>query len=82
LAGLTGAVAVFAGLAIIDKIGAGLVNGLNITANLLTSLPIDHFGLMNMPVHAMNVWRIIGAIDGRNCPHLPVLMSNQDGRFG
>ena len=44
LAGLTGAVAVFAGLALIDKIGAGPVNGLIITANLLTSLAIDHFG--------------------------------------
>ena len=40
----------FAGLALIDKIGAGPVNGLIITANLLTSLAIDHFGLMNMPV--------------------------------
>ena len=49
LAGLTGAVAVFAGLALIDKIGAGPVNGLIIMANLLTSLAIDHFGLMNMP---------------------------------
>ena len=60
LAGLTGAVAVFAGLALIDKLGAGPVNGLIITANLLASLAIDHFGLMNMPVHALNVWRIIG----------------------
>ncbi|MFZ1883504.1 MAG: DMT family transporter [Rhodoplanes sp.] len=60
LAGLTGAVAVFAGLALIDKMGAGPVNGLIITANILTSLAIDHFGLMNMPVHALNVWRVIG----------------------
>jgi bacterial/archaeal transporter family-2 protein len=62
LAGLTGAVAVFAGLALIDKIGAGPVNGLIITANLLTSLAIDHFGLMNMPVHTLNVWRVIGGL--------------------
>jgi bacterial/archaeal transporter family-2 protein len=61
LAGLTGAVAVFAGLVFIDKIGAGPVNGLIITANLLTSLAIDHFGLMNMPTHSLNVWRIVGA---------------------
>jgi transporter family-2 protein len=60
LAGLTGAVAVFAGLALIDKMGAGPVNGLIITANILTSLAIDHFGLMNMPVHSLNVWRVIG----------------------
>ena len=62
LAGLTGAVAVFAGLALIDKMGAGPVNGLIITANILTSLAIDHFGLMNMPVHALNVWRVIGGV--------------------
>jgi bacterial/archaeal transporter family-2 protein len=62
LAGLTGAVAVFAGLELIDKLGAGPVNGLIITANLLASLAIDHFGLMNMPVHALNVWRVMGGV--------------------
>ena len=62
LAGLTGAVAVFAELAFIDKIGAGPVNGLIITANLLASLAIDHFGLMNMPVHGLNVWRVVGGV--------------------
>jgi uncharacterized membrane protein YdcZ (DUF606 family) len=62
LAGLTGAVAVFAGLALIDKIGAGPVNGLIITANLLTSLAIDHFGLMNLPVHPLNFGRVIGGL--------------------
>ena len=58
LAGPTGAVAVFAGLALI--LGAGLVNGLIIAANIITSLAIDHFGLMNTPAHAMNLWRFIG----------------------
>jgi transporter family-2 protein len=38
------------------------VNGLIIAANLFTSLAIDHFGLMNMPVHALNVWRVIGGV--------------------
>jgi transporter family-2 protein len=74
LAGLTGAVAVFAGLALIVKIGAGPVNGLIITANLLASLAIDHFGLMNMPVHHRRF-----SYGGRNCPCLSVLMPNQDG---
>jgi bacterial/archaeal transporter family-2 protein len=62
LAGLTGAVAVFAGLALIDKLGAGIVNGLIIAANLLTSLPIDQFGLMHVPVHTLNAGRIIGGL--------------------
>ncbi|MEA1832352.1 DMT family transporter [Methylobacterium durans] len=53
LAGLTGAVAVFAGLLFVDKVGAGAFNGLLITANLLTSVALDHFGWIGMkPVRA------------------------------
>ena len=62
LAGVTGSVAVFAGLTLIDKLGAGTVNGLIITANLVTSLAIDHFGLLAAPVHGLNMWRALGAL--------------------
>ena len=62
LAGLTGAVAVFAGLALIDQLGAGMVNGLIIAANLATSLLIDHFGLVNAPTHGPSVRRVTGAV--------------------
>jgi transporter family-2 protein len=58
--GLTGAVAVFAGLLFVNRIGAGPFNGLLITANILFSLAIDHFGLLNMEVHALNAWRVLG----------------------
>lgn len=44
----------------IDKVGAGTVNDLIITANILTSLAIDHFGLLNSPVHEASLWRIVG----------------------
>lgn len=60
LGGLTGAVAVYAGLILIDKLGAGTLNGLIITANILASIAIDHFGLLNTPIHAANIWRLIG----------------------
>jgi bacterial/archaeal transporter family-2 protein len=60
LGGLAGAVAVFAGLTMVDKVGSGAFNGLLITANILTCLLIDHFGLLNMPVHQLNPWRIAG----------------------
>ena len=60
-AGLAGAVAVFMGLLYVDKIGAGPFNGLVITANILASLAIDHFGLLNMQVHEINLWRMLGA---------------------
>ena len=60
--GLAGAVAVFAGLLFVNRIGAGPFNGLLITANILFSLAIDHFGLLNMDVHALNVWRVLGGV--------------------
>jgi transporter family-2 protein len=60
LGGLVGAVAVFAGLTLIGKLGAGTVNGLLITANIVTSLAIDHFGLLHTEVHTANIWRILG----------------------
>ena len=62
LAGITGAVAVFAGLLFVDKIGAGPFNGMVITANIIASLAIDNFGWLHMPVHALNIWRIIGGV--------------------
>lgn len=62
LGGLTGAVAVVAGLMFIDKIGAGPFNGLVITANILASLAIDHWGLLHMPTHAMSLGRAAGAL--------------------
>ncbi len=48
LAGIAGAVAVFGGLLFVDKVGAGAFNGLLITANLLTSIALDHFGWLGM----------------------------------
>lgn len=62
LGGLAGAVAVYLGLTMVDKVGAGSFNGLIITANIIASLAIDHFGIMKMPVHCLNPVRIIGAL--------------------
>ena len=62
LGGIVGAVAVFAGFILIQKLGAGPVNGITITANILASLAIDHFGLLRMEQHSMNHWRALGAV--------------------
>ena len=61
LAGVTGAVAVFAGLLFVDKVGAGAFNGLLITANLLTSVAMDHFGWLGMRKVAAGPARLGGA---------------------
>jgi bacterial/archaeal transporter family-2 protein len=62
LGGLIGAFAVVAGLLFVDKVGAGAFAGLTITANILMSLAIDHFGWFNLPAHHMNAGRALGAV--------------------
>jgi transporter family-2 protein len=60
LGGLVGAFAVVAGLLFVDKIGAGPFAGLTITANILMSLAVDHFGLFGIEQHSLTVWRALG----------------------
>lgn len=61
LGGIAGAVAVFGGLAFVDKVGAGPFNGLLITANILTSLCVDQFGLLGMQAHSQGATHWLGA---------------------
>ena len=62
LGGLVGAVQVYAGLTLVNKVGAGPFVGFTVTAALVTSLVVDHFGLFHMPVHPANIWRVLGAV--------------------
>lgn len=62
LGGIVGAVAVFAGLTLVQKVGVGAVNGLTICANLLASIAIDHFALLGVPDHPLSWLRALGAL--------------------
>jgi transporter family-2 protein len=62
LGGLVGAFAVVAGLLFVNRVGAGTLAGLTITANILMSLAIDHFGWLHMQRHAMSAGRTAGAV--------------------
>lgn len=62
LGGLVGAVQVYAGLTLVHKVGAGPFVGLTVTAALIMSLVLDHYGWFHMPVHALNFSRILGAL--------------------
>jgi transporter family-2 protein len=62
LAGLIGAVAVYAGLVLIGKVGAGPYTALNVTAALIASIVIDHFGFLNVQIHQCSPWRVVGAV--------------------
>lgn len=60
--GLVGAVQVYAGLTQVNKIGAGPFMEFTVTAALITSPVIDHFGLFRMDQHPMNLWRGLGVL--------------------
>ena len=62
LGGLVGGVAVVVGLLFVDQVGAGVLAGLTITANLLMSLAIDNFGWFHLPPHPLNLWRALGGL--------------------
>lgn len=61
IGGLVGAVQVYAGLSFVNKVGAGPFMGFTVTASLIASLAIDHFGWFRMEQHPMNIWRGLGA---------------------
>ncbi|MDR5836555.1 DMT family transporter [Caballeronia sp. LZ034LL] len=60
LGGIVRAVAVFAGLTLVQKVGVGTLNGLTICANLVASVAIDHFGLIGVAEHPLGWMRAIG----------------------
>ena len=62
LSGLIGGIAGFAGLMFVDKIGAGALNGILLTANIVASIAIDHYGFLGTPVHPVNIARAAGAV--------------------
>jgi transporter family-2 protein len=62
LGGVIGSFAVIAGLRFVAKVGAGAFAGLTITANILMSLAIDHFGLLRVEPHPMSAGRLGGAV--------------------
>jgi bacterial/archaeal transporter family-2 protein len=61
IGGLVGAVQVYAGLTLVQRVGAGPFMGLTVTAALVASILIDHWGWFHMPVHAINGGRLAGA---------------------
>jgi bacterial/archaeal transporter family-2 protein len=61
LGGVIGAFAVITGLLFVAKVGAGAFAGLTITANILMSLVIDHFGLFGVHQHSIGPGRAVGA---------------------
>jgi len=59
--GLVGAVQVFAGLTLVQRVGAGPFMAITVSSALVASLAIDHFGWFGMDVHTITPSRFLGA---------------------
>ena len=60
LGGLFGASYVLASIFFAEKLGAAVFIGLTVTAGVITSTVMDHFGLVGFKQHALGVGRLIG----------------------
>lgn len=58
--GLVGAVQVFAGLTLVNRVGAGAFMAVTVSSALIASLVIDHFGWFRMHIHPVSPLRILG----------------------
>jgi transporter family-2 protein len=62
LGGAFGGVYVLAMIFVADKVGAAAFTGLTVTAAIVTSIALDHFGWVGFQVHEAGIWRLLGAV--------------------
>ncbi|MGU3417921.1 DMT family transporter [Methylobacterium sp. D54C] len=60
LGGVMSAGLTMAQLSVSARIGAATFLGLIVTAGVVTSILLDHFGLVGFKVHETGLWRILG----------------------
>ena len=60
--GLLGAFYVTSVIVLVPKIGVALTFGLIVAGQLGLSLALDHYGLLGLPVHAINWQRLVGVL--------------------
>ena len=60
--GLLSALLLMSQLFVANAVGAGSFLGIIVVAGTLSSLLIDHYGLVGFDVHALNPWRMIGGV--------------------
>lgn len=62
LGGFLGAHYVITAILVAPKLGAANLISLIVTAQLCTSLVLDHFGLIGFSQHGINIWRVAGVL--------------------
>ncbi len=62
IGGALGGLYVIAMVFLAQKLGSALFTGLTMTAGIVTSVLLDHFGLVGFSQHAAGGWRILGCL--------------------
>ena len=62
IGGTLGLLFVFGTLLVAPKLGAALYTAVSVTAAVVTSLTLDHFGWMGFQQHPAGVGRVVGAL--------------------
>ena len=60
MGGLISIISTMVGLTLTQKLGSGLFTGLSLTAAVLTSVALDHFGLAGLRQHTASPGRLAG----------------------
>lgn len=62
LGGAISIIATFAGLTLAQKLGSGVFTGLSLTASVIVSIALDHFGLIGFKQHTASPLRMLGGV--------------------
>ena len=60
MGGVVGACYIMAAVTFANKLGAAGWLGVVVTGQILTSVALDHFGLVGFDVHPVSPWRAVG----------------------
>ena len=60
--GVLGATYVMSQLLVAQRIGAAAYMGLTVTAAVVASVMLDHFGWLGFKEHPIGVWRLVGVV--------------------
>jgi bacterial/archaeal transporter family-2 protein len=60
--GLFGAIYIGISILLIPRLGAAMVIALIVAGQMIGSLAFDHFGVLGVPVHALSLPRLLGAV--------------------
>lgn len=60
MGGLISLISTIVGLTLTQKLGSGLFTGLSLTAAVITSVMVDHFGIVGLKQHTASPGRLVG----------------------